>query len=210
LDRLETPPPPRRYLVVHFLEAQAFRSGLSGRLLEGQPFSVLSFAVDASALGLACLVTYLSVGEAMAPVVWLFPLLALLAPGSREVYRRQYLPSALETVRRTVAASSTAAVSLLAAIALVGAPPRPTGPIVCVWVFGSLFLALLRVGLLIAGRHARATGVAGQPALIVGAGRIGRIVERRLLEYPGPRSRPGRFRRLRTAGHERTCAQPTV
>lgn len=145
---------------------------------------MLSLAVDASALGLACLVTYLSVGEAMASVVWLFPVLTLLAPGSREMYRRQYVPSVLETVRRTVAASSTAAVSLLAAIALLGAPPHPTGPIVRVWIVGSLFLALLRVGLLLARKHARAKGVAGQPALIVGAGRIGRMVERRLLEHP--------------------------
>ncbi len=145
---------------------------------------MLSLAVDVSALGLACLVTYLSVGEAMASVVWLFPLLVLLAPGSRELYRRQYVPSVLETVRRTVAASSTAAVSLLAAIALVGAPPHPTGPIVRVWLVGSLFLVLLRVGLLVARKHARAKGVAGQPALIVGAGRIGRMVERRLAQYP--------------------------
>ena len=168
---------------MHFLEAQAFRPRLSGRLLEGQTFTMLSLAVDASALVLACLVTYLSVGEAMAAVVWLFPVLALLAPGSREIYRRQDLPSALETVRRTVAASSTAAVALLAAIALVGAPPHPTGPIVRVWLIGSLFLAVLRVGLLLARKHARAKGVAGQPTLIVGAGRIGRIIERRLLEY---------------------------
>jgi exopolysaccharide biosynthesis polyprenyl glycosylphosphotransferase len=169
---------------MHFLEAQAVRSGLSGRLLEGQPFTLLGLAVDASALWLACLVTYLSVGEAMAPVVWLFPVLVLLAPGSREIYRRQHVPSALETVRRTVAASSTAAVSLLAAIALVGAPPHPTGPIVRVWLVGSLLLALLRIGLLVARKHARAKGVAGEPALIIGAGRIGTIVERRLLEYP--------------------------
>jgi len=171
-------------LVVHFLEAQALRPRLSGRLLEGEPFTLLSLAVDASALGLACLVTYLSVGGSMASVVWLFPALALLAPGSRELYRRQYLPSALETVRRTVAASSTAAVALLAAIALVGAPPHPTGPVIRVWLVGSLLLALLRVGLLLARKHARANGVAGQPAVIVGAGRIGRIVERRLREYP--------------------------
>ena len=171
-------------MVVHFMEAQAFRSGSSGRLLEGQQFTMLSLAVDASALGLACVVTYLSVGGAMAAVVWLFPVLTLLAPGSREMYRRQYLASALETVRRTVAATSTAAVSLLAAIALVGAPPHPTGPIVRVWLVGSLFLALLRVGLLLARNHARARGVAGQPALIVGAGRIGRIVERRLADCP--------------------------
>jgi Bacterial sugar transferase/CoA-binding domain len=171
-------------LVVHFMEAQAFRSGASGRLLEGQPFTLLSLAVDASALGLACLVTYLSVGEAMAAVVWLYPVLTLLAAGSREMYRRQYVPSVLETVRRTVAASSTAAVSLLAATALVGAPPHPTGPIVRVWILGSLFLALLRTGLLLARKHARAMGVAGQPALIVGAGRIGRLVERRLAQYP--------------------------
>jgi exopolysaccharide biosynthesis polyprenyl glycosylphosphotransferase len=169
---------------VHFLEAQAFRSGLSGRLLEGQPFTVLSLAVDASALGLACLATYLSAGEAMAPVVWLFPVLTLLAPGSRDLYRRQHLPSALETVRQTVGASSTIAVSLLAAIALVDAPPYPTGPIVRVWLIGSLFLAALRVGLLLARKHARAAGVGGQPTLIVGAGRIGRIVQRRLLDYP--------------------------
>jgi exopolysaccharide biosynthesis polyprenyl glycosylphosphotransferase len=169
---------------MYFLEAEAFRSGLSGRLLEGQRFTTVGLAVDASALGLACLVTYLSVGEAMASVVWLFPLLALLAPGSREIYRRQHVPSALETVRLTVAASSMAAVSLLAAIALVSAPPHPTGPIVRVWLVGSLVLALVRVGLLLARKHARVKGVAGQPALIVGAGRIGRIVERRLLDYP--------------------------
>jgi exopolysaccharide biosynthesis polyprenyl glycosylphosphotransferase len=166
------------------MEAKAARSGSSGRLLEGEPFTVLSFVVDASALGLACLVTYLGVGEAMAPVVWLFPVAALLAPGSREMYRRQYVPSALETVRRSVAASSMAAVSLLAAVALVGAPPHPTGPIVRVWLVGSLFLALVRVGLLLARKHARARGAAGQPVLIVGAGRIGRTVERRLLGCP--------------------------
>ena len=169
---------------MYVLEAEAFRSGLSGRLLEGQRFTTVGLAVDASALGLACLVTYVSVGEAMASVVWLFPLLALLAPGSREIYRRQHESSALETVRLTVAASSMAAVSLLAAIALVSAPPHPTGPIVRVWLVGSLVLALVRVGLLLARKRARVKGVAGQPALIVGAGRIGRIVERRLLDYP--------------------------
>jgi exopolysaccharide biosynthesis polyprenyl glycosylphosphotransferase len=145
---------------------------------------MLSLALDASALGLACLVTYVSVGEAMTSVVWLFPVLTLIAPGSREIYRHQYLPSALDAIRLTVAASSTAAVALLAAIALVGAPPHPTGPIVRVWLLGSLLLALLRTALLLARKQARARGVAGQPALIVGAGRIGRIVQRRLLEYP--------------------------
>jgi exopolysaccharide biosynthesis polyprenyl glycosylphosphotransferase len=145
---------------------------------------MLSLALDASALGLACLVTYLSVGEAMTSVVWLFPVLTLVAPGSRDLYRHQYLPGALEAIRRTVAASSTAAVSLLAAIALVSAPPHPTGPIVRVWLVGSLLLVLLRTALLLARKQARARGVAGQPTLIVGAGRIGRIVQRRLLEYP--------------------------
>ena len=61
------------------------------------------------------------------------------------------------------------------------------------WVLATGLLLAGRGGMTLAERHARVHGTAGSPTLIVGAGRVGRLIARRLMEKPEVGLRPLAF-----------------
>jgi exopolysaccharide biosynthesis polyprenyl glycosylphosphotransferase len=85
---------------------------------------------------------------------------------------------------QVAAATSLAAISLIAAAALTDPNAEPAPLIARAWLFGTAYLIGGRLMLSWAHRRARVTRLIAKPTLIVGAGMIGSRVERRLSEQP--------------------------
>src|SRR5262245_5056958 len=107
---------------------------------------------------------------------------------------RGYVPrlrlEILEELRGVLTATAIAAMGLIAAHELTSIDEIDGSEVVRLWVFTFVYLAAGRAGLVVAQRRARRDWVAGTPALIVGAGRIGRLTARRLLDNPELGLRP--------------------
>jgi exopolysaccharide biosynthesis polyprenyl glycosylphosphotransferase len=122
-------------------------------------------------------------GEAVG-LVWLFPPLVLGLMAIWGLYKDSIQLRALEGVGQVLAATSLAAVALIAGVALLYADAEPAPLIGRAWVFGTIYLVAGRFLLGWAHRRARVTRLAAQSTLIVGAGEVGAHVERRLLAQP--------------------------
>ena len=85
-------------------------------------------------------------------------------------------------------------------------PPAQTAQ---TWILAAVCLSVGRTGLFIARARAIARGEGGRPTLIVGAGRVGHLVARRLHGAPRVRPAPGRLPRQRPA-RDRGRARPTL
>jgi exopolysaccharide biosynthesis polyprenyl glycosylphosphotransferase len=110
----------------------------------------------------------------------------------RGAYRFRLHGSLLEDAGRVVVAGAVAATVVLAARSLVATPTNPGTDVVRFWAVTSLFLLLARLVRTLSARRALATG-GGRPTLIVGAGRVGHLVARRLLDRPELGLRPVGF-----------------
>ena len=117
-------------------------------------------------------------------LVWAFPPLVLLIMAVSGMYRDTIQVKLAEGITRVVAATSLAAVTLIAGAALFDPASQPAPLLARAWVFGSLYLVLGRLLLARGRRRARMTRLVAKPTLIVGAGRIGAQVERRLAQQP--------------------------
>ena len=96
----------------------------------------------------------------------------------------------LEELRGVLTATAIAAMSLIAAHELTSLAEIDGSEVARLWVFTFVYLAAGRAGLVVAQRRARRNWIAGTPALVVGAGRIGRLTARRLLDNPELGLRP--------------------
>jgi exopolysaccharide biosynthesis polyprenyl glycosylphosphotransferase len=108
--------------------------------------------------------------------------LALLA--LRGTYRRPIRPELLESLRAVVAATSLAAMGVLTLRELLAQPEELSAQTVRPWAFATAYLVAGRMALHWSEAQARRQGEAMRPTLIVGAGRIGRLVAKRLLAHP--------------------------
>jgi exopolysaccharide biosynthesis polyprenyl glycosylphosphotransferase len=117
-------------------------------------------------------------------LVWAFPPLVLLFMAVSRMYRDTIQVRLAEGVTRVLAATSLAAVTLIAGAALLDPASQPAPLLARAWVFGSLYLVVGRLLLARSRRRARATRLVAKPTLIVGAGQIGARVERRLSRQP--------------------------
>ena len=123
-------------------------------------------------------------------LAYLFAPLTMLLLGLRGMYRPAQHLSLLDGAAHILGATSAGAMVLLGLQALSEPASRP-GPLVArAWLFGTLFVAGGRLMLALAQRRARATGAIGRRTLIVGAGRVGAQVERRLRSQPELGLRP--------------------
>ncbi|MEA2494312.1 MAG: hypothetical protein QOJ29_2223 [Thermoleophilaceae bacterium] len=117
-------------------------------------------------------------------LAYLFAPLTMALLGARGMYSASLRVSVLDGAAHILGATSLAAMALLGIQAITSPSSRP-GPLVArEWLFATLFLAAGRLTLAVAQRRARALGVVGRRTLIVGAGRIGAQVERRLETQP--------------------------
>ncbi|TMK71527.1 MAG: exopolysaccharide biosynthesis polyprenyl glycosylphosphotransferase [Actinobacteria bacterium] len=151
------------------------------------------FLVDATMLALAGLTAVLTAGASAVPsegLPWLaaFPVLTLALLTSRGIYRPRTNMQLLEDTRAIVAATAVAAMTVVFARTLLSTELDAASQAVREWVIAAVYL--------IAGRAAlklSASGYAGSPTLIVGAGRVGHLLARRLLERPQMGLRPVGF-----------------
>jgi exopolysaccharide biosynthesis polyprenyl glycosylphosphotransferase len=117
-----------------------------------------------------------------------FGLLVLLLFGVRRAYAAPIALRPLDDLARLIGITAIAAMAIISLRALLGADH--VGQTAHYWLLATAFLATGRIGWLAAEARARRRGDAGQPTLIVGAGRIGRLAARRLSDRPELGLRP--------------------
>lgn len=166
-------------------ERRQFRLGLRA----GLPWSIACLAVDGAMLVLAAAAT--AFGAAVAGVVppspaWAgaFGLIVVLLLTTRGLYAPAFRLCTIDDIRRIAAATSVAAMSLIALAAVVGAGPAPVDELLRLWAFATAYVAAGRVALYWSRAQARRAGEGLRPTLIVGAGRVGRLAAQRLLDSP--------------------------
>jgi exopolysaccharide biosynthesis polyprenyl glycosylphosphotransferase len=165
------------------------------RLRPDTAWALAKFSLDATMLVLAGLATTLGSRAAnvdAAPAGWLmlFAVLVLAAFAVRGVYRPRLRQEILEDLRGVIGITALAAMAVLTLRELFAAPADLSEQSIRPWAFATVYLAAGRVALHWSRTQARRHGESLRPTLIVGAGRIGRLTARRLLEHPELGLRP--------------------
>ena len=151
--------------------------------------------VDAAMLVVACVAAAIgsnAAGVDAAPTASLiaFAIVVMVVFSLRGMYSPRIRPELLENLRGVVAATSLAAMSVLTLRELFGEPNELAAQTIRPWAFATAYVAAGRIALHWSQAQARRHGEAMRPTLIVGAGRVGRIVAKRLLANPQLGLRP--------------------
>jgi lipopolysaccharide/colanic/teichoic acid biosynthesis glycosyltransferase len=146
------------------------------------------FLVDAVMLSLAVVAQILTAPAAQVPVPsfgWLiaFPVAMLILLAWRGMYGRRAGLTFLDDLRTVVAATAVAAMIVTFVRVLFVDDAFAASQTVRDWLFAVVYLTAGRGAVHIVELKLRASGV-GRPTLIVGAGRIGHLLARRLLQRP--------------------------
>ena len=164
------------------------RIGLARLLLEGRGWTATRLGLDVLLLVLAVGAAFAAPPDEIGPdgqwVVWLLPPLVLGLFALRRMYSGELQVQVLEGLGTIVASTSLAAAGLIATAAFTHPSDDPASLVARAWLFATLYLTGGRVLLAWGQRRARVNKLIGKPTLIVGAGRIGAQVERRLREQP--------------------------
>ena len=158
-------------------------------------WSLARLALDGGMLLVAALASSLgsrAAGVDAAPAGWLvlFALLVVAAFAVRGMYRPRLRADILDDLRGVVTSTSLAAMAVLTLRALMTAPADLSAQSLRPWAFATVYLAAGRVALHWSRAQARRHGESLRPTLIVGAGRIGRLMAKRLHSQPELGLRP--------------------
>jgi exopolysaccharide biosynthesis polyprenyl glycosylphosphotransferase len=157
-------------------------------LFHGRGWLGLRIGTDAVLLLLGSLGAVLGAPESVsddgATLLWLFPPLTIALLGLGGLYQDRIQAKLIDGLGKVLAAAALAAVTLIAAAALLDPGSEPAPLLARAWLLGSAYVAGGRLLLAWTQRHARATRLIAKPTLIVGAGQIGAHVERRLRAQP--------------------------
>jgi exopolysaccharide biosynthesis polyprenyl glycosylphosphotransferase len=161
-------------------------------------WTVSCFVVDALMLTAAVVVADLGSGRAgvpPTPALWLaaFPLLTFAFMAARGMYRRRVFLRVLDDLRVAVTATALAAMIVLSLRVVTADDPWVAAQTARLWAFASVYLVAGRVVLAWSELQARRRGESVRPTLVVGAGRVGRLTAKRLLEHPELGLRPVGF-----------------
>jgi exopolysaccharide biosynthesis polyprenyl glycosylphosphotransferase len=170
---------------------------------DGRTRAATSWARTALALDVAMLAAASAAAEFGAraagvgpmPLMWLvvFPLAVLVGMYARSMYDWQIRLQSLDDVRSVLAITALAAMAVLSLRVIVGDTGQLSAQTLRLWGFAAFYVAAGRVALSWSQSRARRHGETAKPTLIVGAGRIGRLTARRLLEHPEFGLRPVGF-----------------
>ena len=166
----------------HFLP-RARRTPLE-RLLQGRAWTALRAGFDACLLALAVGVTVLRAPGADADEIWLAALLLPLTIGMLTLgglYKHDFQVKVVDGLGRVVGATTLAAAAAITAAASGTSQLESHALVPHTWAAATVLLVVGRVFTNWVERRARAAGVVATPTLIVGAGQIGALVERRLV-----------------------------
>jgi exopolysaccharide biosynthesis polyprenyl glycosylphosphotransferase len=126
------------------------------------------------------------------PTLWLvaYPPLVLGLLATFGIYEARLRLQLLDDLRFILGATAIAAMAVVAAGVIMG-DTRDVGiEALRLWTFSAVYLIAGRTGLFWAQAGARAAGLTGRPTLLVGAGKVGRLTAKRLLEQPELGLRP--------------------
>jgi exopolysaccharide biosynthesis polyprenyl glycosylphosphotransferase len=165
------------------------RASGAGRILAGRGWTITSVVADAVMLILAVVAALIGANaahlHAAAPeLVWALPPLVVGLLAIRGLYRPKITMQYLDEVGHVVGACSVAAMVIIALVAFTGGVAGQAELLARAWAFAMVYVAGSRYVLGITQRRARQERIVSQRTLIVGAGRIGAQVERRLDEQP--------------------------
>jgi exopolysaccharide biosynthesis polyprenyl glycosylphosphotransferase len=120
------------------------------------------------------------------PVGWVIAssLAVIACFALRDGYTAPLRLDALEVLRLVIMGSALAAVLTMTARVLISNDAYVAAETVRHWLAAVPLLAVARLGLLWNEGRARRRGIAGEPTLVVGAGKVGRLTARRLLREP--------------------------
>jgi exopolysaccharide biosynthesis polyprenyl glycosylphosphotransferase len=165
------------------------RPHVARRLRPGTAWTLACVGVDLSMLMLAAGATALGgrLAASRTPsVAWMagFTAAALIIYASRGLYTQRLRVRVLDDVGRLLVGTAIAASLVVTAeVALDGSVPVALG-VLRLCGFACAYVAAGRVALYWSRERARAEGESTRPTLIVGAGRIGALVAKRLLASP--------------------------
>jgi len=165
------------------------RPHVARRLRPGTAWALACAGVDLSMLLVAAGATALGgrlAGSRTPSVAWMagFTAVALIIYASRGLYAQRLRLRLLDDVRRLLVGTAIAAsIVVTAEVALAGSVPVALG-VLRLCGFACAYVAAGRVALHWSQVRARAEGESSRPTLIVGAGRIGAVVAKRLLAAP--------------------------
>jgi exopolysaccharide biosynthesis polyprenyl glycosylphosphotransferase len=146
-------------------------------------------AADATALAAAALAAGYgasATGHTFLPPVWaaVFVLLTGGLLAYRGLYRPRICPSLLDTVRTIAASAALAAMVVLTARALLTQETSTAAETIRQFVFAAFYLSAGRIALDWSTAHARRAGDLTRPTLVVGTGRVARVLVQRLTARP--------------------------
>ena len=159
------------------------------QLRPGDAWALACLGVDCAMLALAAAATAVG-GRASGipgpPPAWaaLFAALTLAFFAGRRLYALPIRLSAVDDVRSGLAATTLAGMTVLSLRLVLGDSPDIAAESVRPWAFAAVYLAAGRVALYWSQTRARRDGETLRPTLVVGAGRIGTLMAKRLLERP--------------------------
>lgn len=148
---------------------------------------LITLLVDALMLALAGVLVKLSSGIAgihAPPGAWVlvFSVLALVLLANRGLYHeRGLLPHLLDQVRTIVSATAVATMAVMAVRVLLADEVHNAAQLAECWLFASTCLTVGRVALYTT-MQARTAEHGGKPTLIIGAGKVGHLLARRLVQ----------------------------
>jgi exopolysaccharide biosynthesis polyprenyl glycosylphosphotransferase len=165
------------------------RRALGVSLRPSTTWAIARLALDAAMLvtaGVAATMGAASAGVSAPPGKWLL-LFSLFVAGlfaARGMYGSRLRFEMLEDVRVVITSTSLAAMAVLSAREIVGDPPDLTAQTIRIWAFATAYLAAGRIALHWSRSKAHRQGEGLRPTLIIGAGKVGRLTAKRLLDHP--------------------------
>ena len=134
-------------------------------------------------------------GVPSTPALWLlaFPILTFVFMAIRGMYRPRVFLRVLDDLRIAVTATALAAMIVLSMRVLAHDDPWVAAQTARIWAFATVYLLAGRIVLSWGELRARRRGESVRPTLVVGAGHVGRLTAKRLLDHPELGLRPVGF-----------------
>ncbi len=169
-------------------------SGLEGEYVGGarvrhaSHLAVVSLASDVLMLAAAVVISLTSPAASVATDSPLWPLafsgLTLLLLAGRGAYAPRLRLRLLDDLRGILSATAIAAMAVISARVLLGDGNAVAADTAYYWLVATVLVGAGRTLLLRGEAHARRRGEGVMPTLVVGAGKVGRLTAKRLLEEP--------------------------
>jgi exopolysaccharide biosynthesis polyprenyl glycosylphosphotransferase len=141
-------------------------------------------AVDVATLVLASVITVAVGGDDLAPATLiLFDAVAIALMAVFRAYTPKVRLDVLDDIRLAGASTAVAGMIVISAGPLTSSTVD-ANQVLVLWLFSSALLAVGRIGSTEIALRRRRTRTLGMNTLIVGAGQVGRLTARRLLEHP--------------------------